>query len=117
MIIFGILVLLPMCVWKFLTLYNGIYPTMIGASISNSLVGLNSFDRLILRLSEIDSYKLVFKYLLLNEKFIVALLIFIFCIYKNFKSNKLLYSFVIPVLYCPIYRLFSNTRRFILASE
>jgi len=112
MIIFGILVLLPMCVWKFLTLYNGIYPTMIGASISNSLVGLNSFDRLILRLSEIDSYKLVFKYLLLNEKFIVALLIFIFCIYKNFKSNKLLYSFVITnafLYYIVLYIVYFQT--------
>ena len=94
-LIFGILVLLPAFIWKFLALYNGIYPTMIGSSISSNLAGLNSFDRLILRLSEIDSYKLVFKYLLLNEKFIIALLIFIFCIYKNFQNNKLLYSFVI----------------------
>ena len=94
-IIFGILVLLPAFIWKFLALYNGIYPTMIGASISSNLGGLNSLDRLILRIGDIDSYKLIFKYLLLNEKFIISLLIFIFCIYKNFKINKLLYGFVI----------------------
>ena len=68
---------------------------MIGASISENLIGLNSFDRMILRLGEINNYKLVFKYLLLNEKFIIALLIFFFCIYKNFQNHKLVYSFVI----------------------
>ena len=111
-VIFGILVLLPVCTWKFLTIYNGIYPTMIGASISSDLIGLNSFDRAILRLGEIDSYKLVFKYLLLNEKFIIALLIFLFCIYKNFQSNKLLYIFVITnalLYYILLYMVFFQT--------
>ena len=94
-IIFGILVLMPVFIWKFLATYKGIYPTMIGTNLSENLIGLNSFDRLILRLGEINNYKLVFKYLLLNEKFIIALLIFFFCIYKNFQNNKLVYSFVI----------------------
>ena len=85
---------------------------MIGASISSDLIGLNSFDRLILRLSEIDNYKLVFKYLLINEKFIISLLIFIFCIYKNFKKNKLLYSFVITnalLYYILLYMIYFQT--------
>ena len=111
-VIFGILVLLPAFTWKFLTIYNGIYPTMIGISISSDLIGLNSFDRTILRLGEIDSYKLVFKYLLLNEKFIIALLIFLFCIYKSFQSNKLLYIFVITnalLYYILLYIVFFQT--------
>ena len=85
---------------------------MIGPSISRSLIGLNSFDRAILRLGEIDSYKLVFKFLLLNEKFIIALLIFLFCIYKNFQSNKLLYSFVITnalLYYIVLYMVYFQT--------
>lgn len=111
-VIFGILVLLPALIWKFLTIYNGIYPTMIGASISSDLIGLNSFDRAILRLGEIDSYKLVFKYLLLNEKFIIALFIFLFCIYKSFQTNKLIYSFVITnalLYYILLYIVFFQT--------
>ena len=68
---------------------------MIGASTSENLIGLNSFERMILRIGEINSYKLIFKHLLFNEKFIIALLIFFFCIYKNFQNNKLIYSFVI----------------------
>ena len=111
-VIFGILVLLPAFTWKFLTIYNGIYPTMIGISISSDLIGLNSFDRTILRLGEIDSYKLVFKYLVLNEKFIIAFLIFFFCIYKNFQTNKLLYIFVITnalLYYILLYIVFFQT--------
>ena len=111
-VIFGILVLLPAFTWKFLTIYHGIYPTMIGASISSDLIGLNSFDRAILRLGEIDSYKLVFKYLVLNEKFIIAFLIFFFCIYKNFQTNKLLYIFVITnalLYYILLYIVFFQT--------
>ena len=111
-IIFGILVLMPVFIWKFLTIYKGIYPTMIGTSISENLIDLNSFDRMILRLGEINNYKLVFKYLLLNDKFIIALLIFFFCIYKNFQNNKLVYSFVITnalMYYIVLYIVYFQT--------
>ena len=47
------------------------------------------------KILNVYNYKLAFKYLLLNEKFIIVLLIFFFCIYKNFQNNKLVYSFVI----------------------
>ena len=103
---------MPVFIWKFLTIYNGIYPTIIGTSISENLIGLNSFERMILRLSEISNYKLVFKYLLLNEKFIIALLIFFFCIYKNFQNNKLVYSFVITnalMYYIALYIVYFQT--------
>ena len=102
-IIFGILVFTPIFVWKLLATYNGVYPLAIG---------FNSFDQIILRLSEINSYKLVFKYLLLNEKFIIALLIFFFCIYKNFQNNKLVYSFVITnalMYYIVLYIIYFST--------
>ena len=111
-IIFGILVLIPVFIWKFLTIYNGIYPTMIGASTSENLIGLNSFERMILRIGEINSYKLIFKHLLFNEKFIIALLIFFFCIYKNFQNNKLVYSFVITnalMYYVALYIVYFQT--------
>ena len=111
-VIFGILVLMPVFIWKFLTIYKGIYPTMIGTSISENLIGLNSFERMILRLSEINNYKLVFKYLLLNEKFIIALLIFLFSIYKSFEKNKLIYSFVITnalIYYIVLYIVYFST--------
>jgi hypothetical protein len=94
-IIFGILVFIPIFIWKSLTAYNGIYPAYLGSGNVEPLMVLNSFDRIILRLGEINNYKLVFKYLLLNEKFIIALLIFLFSIYKGFEKNKLIYSFVI----------------------
>jgi len=102
-IIFAILVLTPMFVWKLLATYNGVYALAIG---------FNSFDQIILRLSEINSYKLVFRYLLLNEKFIIALLIFFFCIYKNFQNNKLVYSFVITnalMYYITLYTVYLST--------
>ena len=102
-IIFAILVLTPMFVWKLLATYNGVYALAIG---------FNSFDQIILRLSEINSYKLVFRYLLLNEKFIIALLIFFFCIYKNFQNNKLIYSFVITnalMYYITLYIVYLST--------
>jgi len=102
-IIFAILVLTPMFVWKLLATYNGVYALAIG---------FNSFDQIILRLSEINSYKLVFRYLLLNEKFIIALLIFFFCIYKNFQNNKLVYSFVITnalMYYILLYIVYFST--------
>ena len=102
-IIFAILVLTPMFVWKLLATYNGVYALAIG---------FNSFDQIILRLSEINSYKLVFRYLLLNEKFIIALLIFFFCIYKNFQNNKLVYSFVITnalMYYITLYIVYLST--------
>jgi len=111
-IIFGILVLMPVFIWKFLATYNGIYPTMLGAGLDKSLIGLNSFDRIILRLGEINNYKLAFKYLLLNEKFIIALLIFFFCICKNFQNNKLVYSFVITnalMYYIVLYIVYFQT--------
>jgi hypothetical protein len=102
-IIFAILVFTPMFVWKLLATYNGVYALAIG---------FNSFDQIILRLSEINSYKLVFRYLLLNEKFIIALLIFFFCIYKNFQNNKLVYSFVITnalMYYITLYIVYLST--------
>ena len=75
-------------------------------------MGLNTFDRIILRLSEINNYKLIFKYLLLNEKFIIALLIFLFSIYKSFEKNKLIYSFVITnalIYYIVLYIVYLST--------
>ena len=102
-IIFAILVFTPMFVWKLLATYNDVYALAIG---------FNSFDQIILRLSEINSYKLVFRYLLLNEKFIIALLIFFFCIYKNFQNNKLVYSFVITnalMYYITLYIVYLST--------
>ena len=102
-IIFAILVFTPMFVWKLLATYNDVYALAIG---------FNSFDQIILRLSEINSYKLVFRYLLLNEKFIIALLIFFFCIYKNFQNNKLIYSFVITnalMYYIVLYIVYFST--------
>ena len=102
-IIFAILVFTPMFVWKLLATYNDVYALAIG---------FNSFDQMILRLSEINSYKLVFRYLLLNEKFIIALLIFFFCIYKNFQNNKLVYSFVITnalMYYITLYIVYFST--------
>jgi hypothetical protein len=102
-IIFGILIFTPIFAWKLLATYNGVYPLAIG---------FNSFDQIILRLTEINNYKLVFKYLLLNEKFIIALLIFFFCIYKNFQNNKLVYSFVITnalMYYITLYIVYFST--------
>ena len=58
------------------------------------------------------NYKLAFKYFLFNEKFIIALLIFFFCIYKNFQNNKLIYSFVITyalMYYIVLYIVYFQT--------
>jgi hypothetical protein len=111
-IIFGILVFIPIFIWKSLTAYNGIYPAYLGSGNVEPLMVLNSFDRIILRLGEINNYKLVFKYLLLNEKFIIALLIFLFSIYKGFEKNKLIYSFVIAnalMYYIVLYIVYFST--------
>jgi hypothetical protein len=111
-IIFGILVFIPIFIWKLLATYNGVYPPYLGTGNVEPLIGLNSFDRIILRLSEINNYKLVFKYLLLNEKFIIAFLIFLFSIYKSFEKNKLIYSFVIAnalIYYIVLYIVYFST--------
>ena len=114
-IIFGILVFIPVFVWKLLATYNGVPPAeYLGTGLVEPVIGLNTFDRIILRLSEINNYKLVFKYLLLNEKFIIALLIFLFSIYKSFEKNKLIYSFVITnalIYYIVLYIVYFSTPR------
>jgi hypothetical protein len=114
-IIFGILVFIPVFVWKLLATYNGVYSAeYLETGIAEPVIGLNTFDRIILRLSEINNYKLVFKYLLLNEKFIIALLIFLFSIYKSFEKNKLIYSFVITnalIYYIVLYIVYFSTPR------
>ena len=64
------------------------------------------------KILNVYNYKLAFKYLLLNEKFIIALLIFFFCIYKNFQNNKLVYSFVITnalMYYILLYIVYFST--------
>ena len=64
------------------------------------------------KILNVYNYKLAFKYLLLNEKFIIALLIFFFCIYKNFQDNKLIYSFVITyalMYYIVLYIVYFQT--------
>ena len=114
-IIFGILIFTPISVWKLLTTYNGVPPTgYFGTGIVESVIGLNTFDRIILRLGEINNYKLLFKYLLLNEKFIIALLIFLFSVYKSFEKNKLIYSFVIAnalIYYIVLHIVYLSTPR------
>jgi hypothetical protein len=111
-IIFGILIFIPVFIWKFLATYNGIYAEYLGTGIVEPVIDLNSFDRIILRLSEINTHKLLFKHLLLNEKFIIALLIFLFSIYKSFEKNKLIYSFVITnalIYYIVLYIVYLST--------
>jgi len=111
-IIFGILIFIPIFIWKLLATYNGVYPEYLGTGIAEPVIGLDSFDRIILRFGEINNYKLVFKYLVLNEKFIIALLIFLFSIYKNFEKNKLIYSFVIAnalTYYIILYAVYFST--------
>ena len=93
-IFYWILIMTPIIIWKFLTLHNGVYPRILGVGISEALVGTNSLERIILRLGEIENYKLTLDRLLLNEKFIFSVLIFTFSIYKNFKNYKLIYIFV-----------------------
>ena len=64
------------------------------------------------KILNVYNYKLAFKYLLLNEKFIIALLIFFFCIHKNFQNNKLVYSFVITnalMYYIVLYIVYFQT--------
>jgi len=112
-IIFGILIFTPISVWKLLAIYNGVPPAeYLGTGLVEPVIGLNTFDRIILRLSEINNYKLVFKFLLLNEKFIIALLIFLFSVYKCFEKNKLIYSFVIAnalMYYIVLYIVYFST--------
>lgn len=115
-LIFWILVFSPMVIWKILATYNGVYPRLMGFDMGLHLSdvpnNLNIFERIYLRIREIENIKLIFSYLLLNEKFILSLLIFIFAWIKKFKENKLIFIFILLNIlsyYLLLYPVFLST--------
>ncbi len=94
-IIFWIIIFTPIIIWKFLTLYNGIQPRIMGFGFENAMYSQSLFERFFIRLSVMQNYKLIFSNLLINEKLIISILIFIYCFAKMFKKNKLLFIFII----------------------
>tara|TARA_Y100001970_G_scaffold159719_1_gene195431 strand:+ start:7058 stop:8305 length:1248 start_codon:yes stop_codon:yes gene_type:complete len=94
-IIFWIIIFTPIIIWKFLTLYNGIQPRIMGFGFENAMYSQSLFERFFIRLSVMQNYKLIFSNLLINEKLIISILIFIYCFVKMFKKNKLLFIFII----------------------
>jgi len=78
---------IPILLWKYFCYSNG---------IANEHINSNFVVNLIPRLKEFNNYVLIFKFFILNEKFLLSLLFFI--ISFLFKWNKTLLSFVTVAL-------------------
>ena len=77
----------PILLWKYFCYSNGIV---------NEHINSNFVVNLIPRLKEFNNYVLIFKFFILNEKFLLSLLFFIISFW--FKWNKTLLSFVTSAL-------------------
>ena len=91
---FWIFIFLPIIIWKLMATTGGVYPRIIGFGIE-AVYSESLIQRIIIRLTDLDNYKLIFDYLILNEKFIISLIIFGFAFLKNFKKNEMIFKFVI----------------------
>ena len=81
--------------WKYFCYSNGIL---------NEHINTNFFSNLIPRLKEFDNYFLIFKFLILNEKFLFTLLFFI--VSFGYKINKELFTYVSLILGLYIFTIF-----------
>ena len=79
--------LIPIFLWKYFCYSNGIFNEHINTSFMSNLIP---------RLKEFDNYFLIFKFLLLNEKFLFSLLIFAASFV--YSRNKELFIFVSLIL-------------------
>ena len=114
--IFWILIFTPVIIWKILATYNGVYPRLMGFDmglhIADTPKDLNLFERIYFRIKEIENLKLIFSYLVLNEKLIFSVLIFTFACFKKFKENKLILTFILMNVlsyYFLLYPIFLST--------
>ncbi len=90
---------------------GGVYPRIIGFGIE-AVYSESLTQRIIIRLNDLDNYKLIFDYLILNEKFIISLIIFVFAFLKNFKKNEMIFKFVIfnsIIYYFLLYFIYFST--------
>tara|TARA_B100000945_G_C20415780_1_gene615054 strand:- start:319 stop:1581 length:1263 start_codon:yes stop_codon:yes gene_type:complete len=94
-IVFWAIIFTPVIIWKIMTVQNGIYPRIMGFGLGETLYSQNILERFFLRALEIRNYKIIFSSLVLNEKFLLSVLIFIFCFFKMFKKNKLIFNFIL----------------------
>ena len=78
---------IPIFLWKYFCYSNGIFNEHINTSFMSNLIP---------RLKEFDNYFLIFKFLLLNEKFLFSLLIFVASF--MYSRNKELFIFVSLIL-------------------
>ena len=94
-IIFLLTSFIPIFLWKYFCYSNGIF---------NEHINTNFFSNLIPRLKEFDNYFLIFKFLILNEKFLFSLLFFI--VSFGYKINKELFTYVSLILGLYIFTIF-----------
>ena len=90
-LIFWIIIFSPFVIWKLMTIYHGVYPRILGYGVDD----ISIYERITGRLLHLNSYKLFITYLILNEKFILSLIIFSFVLYKNFTNNNTMFTFVL----------------------
>ena len=97
--IFWIIIFVPIVIWKLLATYNGVYPRILGFDmalhVADTPTNLNFLERIYFRLQEVENFKLIFSYLILNEKLIFSILIFAFAFLKKFRENKLIFIFIL----------------------
>jgi len=81
-ILISIVSFIPVLIWNIFCIYNKLG----GSDLSNGFTIYNLSSRVLF----LENYILIFKYLLLNEKFLISLFILILSLFF-FKNNKILY--------------------------
>ena len=81
---------LPIILWKYFCYSEG---------IGNDYINNATLQNLSYRINDLESYKLIFYFLILNEKFLVSLLFFFLCFWINWDRNLFYYISIIVILY------------------
>ena len=81
---------LPIILWKYFCYSEG---------IGNDYINNDTLQNLSYRINDLESYKLIFYFLILNEKFLVSLLFFFLCFWINWDRNLFYYISIIVILY------------------
>jgi len=81
---------LPIILWKFFCYSKG---------IDNIYINTNIFFNLLSRYNELENYKLIFYFLFLNEKFLLALLLFSISFWINWNRDLFALILIITISY------------------
>jgi hypothetical protein len=81
---------LPIIAWKFFCFYN---------DIESEHYNFNILSNFLPRIYELNNYKLISYFLLLNEKFLISLVFFLFSFWLNWDKRLFIYIIFITLLY------------------